>query len=161
VSEGTARAKPLRLAWWEALLAVPLALVALLFFIAGSFGSGLVILAVTAIALLWRAEIVERNIPGGFARARAWVLTGQWISMAAIYIVLNWAFWIGYRDHWTRTRPGVVAVYASAGLAFFLVREMMKRGDAAFDHFVGGDAEIRVGPRLSSSVVADGMSSTM
>jgi hypothetical protein len=128
--------KPLHVQWWEAALAVPLFLVVVLFLVAGDFAAAVVLVAVATLILLWRAEIVERNVAGGYARVRGWVLMTQWLAMAAIYAVIVGVFWVAKRDHWSHTTPGVVAVYASAGLAFFLVREMLRRGDKAFDYSV-------------------------
>lgn len=136
--------KPLQIRWWEAALAVPLVLLVLLFLVAHQFVQAVVLSAVGALLLMWRAEIVERNVAGGYARVTGWVLITQWSAMAAIYLVIVGVFWVAHRDHWTQTRAGVVAVYASAGLAFFLAREMARRGDEAFDYLAGGEAEIRV-----------------
>lgn len=136
--------KPLELAWWEALLALPLGLAALLFIVEGRFASALVIVALTVLLLVWRARIVERNLPGGYTRVRAWLLVTQWCAMAAIYTVIVGILLVAARDHWANTRPGLVAVYASAGLAFFLARELHTRGEWALNHLIGSDAEIRV-----------------
>ena len=97
---------------------------------------------------MWRAEIVERNVAGGYARVRGWILMTQWAAMAANYIIIVGIFIVANRDHWTRSRPGLVAVYASAGLAFFLAREMMRRGDDALDFLAGSEAEVRVAEAL-------------
>jgi hypothetical protein len=140
--------KPLRVRWWEAALTVPLTLLVLLFLVSRQFVQAIVLTALGALALMWRAEIVERNVAGGYARVRGWVLIVQWTAMAAIYAVIVGVFWFANRNHWTHSRPGVVAVYASAGLAFFLAREMMRRGDEAFDYLAGGDAEVRVANAL-------------
>jgi hypothetical protein len=123
---------------------VPFALAALLFIVGGRLFSAVVVVAVAVLLLVWRAQIVERNLPGGYARVRARLLAAQWCAMAAIYAVLVGILLVGARDHWTKTRPGLVAVYASAGLAFFLARELYRRGDEALNYLVGSDAEIRV-----------------
>jgi Nuclease-related domain len=138
------KAKPLEVERWEALLAIPLVLVALVFLFAREWVSAIVLIAVSAIALTWRVQIVERNVAGGYARVRGWLLITQWVAMGAIYVIIVGVLWIGSRDHWTRTRPGLVAVFASGGLAFFLAREMMRRGDEALNYLAGGDAEVRV-----------------
>jgi hypothetical protein len=140
--------KRLQVRWWEAALAVPLLLVVVLFLVARDFVAAVVLVAVATLTFLWRAEIVERNIAGGYARVRGWVLITQWFAMAAIYVVIVGVFWVAHRDHWSHTRPGVVAVYASAGLAFFLAREMLRRGDEAFNYLVGGEAEVRIADAL-------------
>lgn len=134
----------IRLKWWEALLGTPVLLLALLFFLAGTVAPGVVTTAVLVLLIAWRAEVVERNVAGGYARTRAWLLGIAWIAMAAIYAVLLLGFWIANRDHWTRTRPGTVAVYACTGLALFLAREMIRRSDEALDFLFGGNAERRV-----------------
>jgi hypothetical protein len=68
--------------------------------------------------------------------------------MAINYIVIVGIFVIANRDHWTHSRQGLVAVYASAGLGFFLAREMSRRGDEAIDYLAGSEAEITVAERL-------------
>ena len=144
------KVKPLEVEWWEAVLAIPLVLVAVIFLVARQYVSAAVLVAVSAIALTWRAQIVERNVAGGYAKVRGWLLITQWFAMGAIYAIIVGVFWIGSRDHWTRTRPGLVAIYASGGLGFFLAREMMRRGDEALDYFAGGDAEVRVAAVLDA-----------
>jgi hypothetical protein len=125
-------------------LVVPFALAALLFVVSGRLFSAVVVVAVTVLLFVWRAQIVERNLPGGYARVRAGVLAAQLCAMATIYAVLVGVLLVAARDHWAETRPGLVAVYASAGLAFFLARELYSRGDRALNHLVGSEAEIRV-----------------
>jgi hypothetical protein len=51
------------------------------------------------------------------------LLSVQATALAAIYVVIAVLFVVMWREHWTRDRHGTVAVYALAGLAFFLVRE--------------------------------------
>ncbi len=136
--------KAVELAWWEALLAVPLGLAALLFVVQARFVSAVVVVAVTVLLGVWRAQIVERNLPGSYARVQARLLATQWLAMAAIYAVIVGILVVGTLNHWSKTRPGLVAVYASAGLAFFIARELRSRGDQAFDYLIGSDAEIRI-----------------
>jgi hypothetical protein len=140
--------KLLQFRWWDVALLIPIALVTLLFLVARQFVQATVLLAIGALVLVWRAEIVERNVAGGHARVRGWVLVVQWLAMGSIYAVIVGVFWVASRSHWTRTRPGLVAVYACVGLAFFLAREMMQRGDKAFDYLSGSDAEVRVAHAL-------------
>lgn len=140
--------RAIRARWWEAMWAIPLALLVVLFLVGGETVAGAVLLAVLTLAFLWRVEIVERNVAGGYARVRGWVLIGQWFAMGAIYVVLVGVLWVASRDNWTDTSPGRVAVYASAGLAFLLAREMIRRGDDAFDFLSGGEAEVRVAREL-------------
>jgi MFS family permease len=136
--------KPLDLAWWELLLAVPVGLTVLVFVLAGRFVSALVVAAVLVLLIAWRAQVVERNLPGGYTRVRGWVLIAQWCAMAAIYAVIIGIQVVAYFERWAETRVGMVAVYASGGLAVFLGRELYVRGDRAIDHLIGSDAEIRV-----------------
>lgn len=136
--------KPLELAWWEFALATPLVLLVGVCFIARAYVSAAVLISVTALLVVWRAQIAERNIAGGYARVRGWVLVTQWTAMAVNYIIIVGIFIIANRDHWTHTRQGLVAVYGCAGLAFFLAREMMRRGEDAVDFLHGSEAEVRV-----------------
>lgn len=143
-----ARVKPLELYWWEFALALPFLALIVIFVLAGAYVSALVLICVTALLAAWRIQIVERNIAGGYARARGWVMVAQWTAMAVLYVVINVILFVANFEHWTHTRSGLVAVYASAGLAFMLAREMMRRGDEALDHLFGGEAEVKVGAAL-------------
>jgi hypothetical protein len=144
----TRSAKPLELAWWEFALAIPLVLLVCVFVLARAYVSAAVLLSVTALLFAWRATIAERNIAGGYARARGWLLMTQWTAMAINYAVIVGIFFVANRDHWTHSRQGLVAVYASAGLGFFLAREMSRRGDEAIDFLTGSDSEVKVAALL-------------
>jgi hypothetical protein len=139
--------KPLQLSWWEFVLALPLVGVIFIFVLARAYVSAAVLLSVTALLVAWRAEIVERNVAGGYARARGWVLATQWSAMAVVYLIIVGVLFVASHDHWTHTRQGTVAEYASVGLSFFLAREMMRHG-VALDFLAGGEAERRVASAL-------------
>jgi hypothetical protein len=117
-----------RLRCWEGLLlCVPAALV-VLFFLGGQIAAGLVLLALTVLFVAWRAQIAERNVAGGYSRARALLLLAQWAALLTIYIVCLDLSWTIYRQHWTRDHHGRVAFWLLVGFGFFLVRETMRIG---------------------------------
>jgi hypothetical protein len=138
----------LKLRWWEALLLVVPALHGLVFLLAGNVAAGVVLLAVVALVVASRAQVVERNVPGGYARARGYLNLAKAGSLFAIYVVAMVLFFIARRDHWIDDTPGLVAVYALATVAFFLLREINRVGDQAIDYLIGGEMEARVAREL-------------
>ena len=116
----------LRIRWWEGALLVLPGTLALLFFLGGSLGPGLVLAALVVLAFASRAEIPERNEAGGHARMKSILLSVEATALFAIYVVIAVLFFVMWREHWARDRHGAVAVYALAGLAFFLVRECVR-----------------------------------
>lgn len=138
----------LRVRWWEGvLLALPL-LLSLLFFAAGEVAEGVVLLALVLLAATSRAEIRELNVAGGFARARGRLQLVKAAALLGIYCVLLVLFFVMHRDHWTNDTRGTTAIWASAGLAFFLLREMQRVGDDAVNWLLGGEMEVRVAKEL-------------
>jgi hypothetical protein len=121
---------------------------ALLFFLAGSPVPGLVLTALVAVAFASRAQIPERNEAGGYARTRSILLSVQGAALAAIYVLIVVAFFVMWREHWTRDRHGTVAVYALAGLAFFLVRECFRLNTDADNWWMGSEMERQVAGHL-------------
>jgi hypothetical protein len=113
----------LRIRWREGALLIVPGTLALMFFVEGSLGPGLVLAALVAIGFASRAQIAERNEAGGHARTKSILLSVQATALAAIYLFIVVLFFLISREHWTRDRHGTVAVYALAGLAFFIVRE--------------------------------------
>lgn len=139
-----------RLRWWEGLLlCVPVALV-ILFFLGGEIAAGIVLLALTVLFVAWRAQIAERYVAGGYARARALLLLAQWASLLTIYIVCLDLSWVMYRHHWTRDHHGRVAFWLLVGFGFFLVRETMRIGERSGDWWQGSGAERDVARRLDA-----------
>jgi hypothetical protein len=149
-------AKPLELYWREFALALPVLGVVCIFFLARAYVSAVVLLSVTVLLVAWRVQIVERNVAGGYARARGLVMVAQWMAMAVIYVVNLGILIVANFEHWTHSRQGLVAVYACSGLAFLLAREMMRRGDKALDFLFGGEAEVEVGAALERLRFAHG-----
>jgi hypothetical protein len=149
-TRGQAPPRLFELSWWELALCLPLVLLVTFFVLARAFVAAVVLTALIAVMFSWRAEIVERNVAGGYARLRGWLLVTQWVAMAALYLVVMGILIVANIDHWTRTRAGTVAVYACGGLIFFLAREMMRRGDEAINYLVGGEAEVKVAEVLNS-----------
>jgi hypothetical protein len=138
----------LRIRWWEGALLVLPGTLAFLFFVAGSLVPGLVLAALVTLAFASRAEIPERNEAGGHARLKSILLSVQATALAAIYVVIAVLFVVMWREHWTRDRHGTVAVYALAGLAFFLVRECARLIKDSDNWWVGSEMEREVARHL-------------
>jgi hypothetical protein len=78
-----------RFRWWELALAVLLAGLAAIFFVADDVGGGIVLTALLVLGLASRATIVERQVAGSFAKRRGYLLAVQWIALAAIYVLFT------------------------------------------------------------------------
>jgi nuclease-like protein len=137
-----------RLRWWESVLLVPGVLLALLFLVGGQALAGVVLAALLAVIVASRAQIVERNVAGGFARTRGFLLFAKSFALLGIYVVAVWLFWVMRQQHWARDRHGTVAFYALAGLAFFLAREIYRVGEDAGNWLAGGEMEREVARAL-------------
>jgi hypothetical protein len=129
-------------------VAVLLAGLAAIFFVADDVGGGIVLTALLVLGLASRATIVERQIAGSFAKRRGYLLAVQWIALAAIYVLFTVVMFIAAFEHWTRDRHGRVAVYAIAGMLFLLAREIVRRGEESNRWLAGGEAEAEVGREL-------------
>jgi Nuclease-related domain len=138
----------MRLRWSEAvILTLPL-LIAGLFLAGGSWVPAVIVLSFTAFAAASRAHIVERNIPGFHARRRGTLLLFQAVGLLGVYIVLVYGFWVMRQHHWSHDTHGLVAFYASAGLAIFLLRDIWRLGNRADNYLTGSDAEEAVAAQL-------------
>src|SRR5262249_9009660 len=134
----------IRLRWWDCALLVPLVLLTALFAAGGDAGTAIVLGALVVLAFASRASISERNIAGGYARARALLVLAKWVALFAIYRVIVWLLFVIRNGHWTRDRHGAVAFWAIVGLMFFLAREIYRIGEDAGNWFVGSDMEREV-----------------
>jgi hypothetical protein len=123
------------------LAAVPLLLLALLFLIGGERVAGIVLLALLTFAAASRTRIVERNIAGYHARTTSLLLAARYVALLAIYMVIVGLLFVMSRDHWTDDTRGLVAVYASAGLAFYLARDIWRYGKESLNWLIGSEAE--------------------
>jgi hypothetical protein len=146
---------PIRLRRWEIILLVPFCGIALLFLVGGQILAGVVLLALLAVGVVVRAEIRERNVAGGYAQTRGFLLAVESLALLAIYDVLVWMFWVIREEHWTRDRHGRVAFWALAGLAFFVARETYRLGDEASNWLLGSEMEREVADLLDQ-LRADG-----
>ena len=138
----------MRLRWWETVAFVLPLLAAALFYLSGSWVGGTVVLSGIAFFAALRAHVVERNIPGFYARVRGTLLLVRATALLAVYSVLVYGFWVMHREHWTRDRHGLVAFYASAGLAIFLIREIRQLGNEGERWLKGGEGEEAVAEQL-------------
>lgn len=134
----------LSIRWWEGAILVVFGTLALLFFLAGSPVPGVVLTALVVATFASRAEIPERNEAGGHARMRSLLLSMQATALAAIYVLIVVVFFVMWREHWVRDRHGAVAVYALAGLAFFLARECFRLSKDADRWWLGAEMERQV-----------------
>jgi hypothetical protein len=60
----------IRLRWWEGVLLCLPGSISVLFMVGGQIATGVVLAAVVVVLVVARAQILERNVAGGYARAR-------------------------------------------------------------------------------------------
>ena len=137
-----------RLRWWEWLLLVPPIGVALLFLVGGLILPGAVLVALLVILVASRAELVERNVAGAYANARGTLLWIKALAFFSIYLVIVVLAWVARRDDWSDETSGSTAVWALAGLSFFVLRDVIRLGRQAENSWRGGDEERKVGQGL-------------
>ena len=137
-----------RVRWWEGVLLCIPASLSVVFLLGGQIAAGLVLAALVMVLVASRAQIVGRNVAGGYARTRAFLLLGRWAALLAIYAVVVWLFFVMHDEHWTRDRHGRVAFWALVGLAFFLAREAYRVGEVAGDWWLGSETEREVAQLL-------------
>jgi hypothetical protein len=138
-----------RLSIWEIVGATTLALFALVLLLGGDYVSGAVFLAVIVVGITTRARIVEQNLAGSYGKSRWRLGLAQTLALLAIYLAVTATFVVAAVQHWARLDArGEVAVWALAGFAWLLYREMDRRGDEAIRWLKGTRAEERVGARL-------------
>lgn len=137
-----------RFRWWELALGVVPLLIALLWLAGGLIVPAIVLLSLLAFAAASRATIVERQIAGAHARARALLALTSSLTLLAILAVVVALAWVVDRRDWTSETPGLIAAYALAGLAVYLLRDVTRYGDEAVSYFIGGRAERRVAAAL-------------
>jgi hypothetical protein len=139
----------MHLSGWEATGAVTLALFAVLLLLGGDYVSGPVLLALVVLGVTSRLRIVEQNLAGSYDRSRWRVGLAQTLSLFAIYLAVLALVIVAAVRHWaTVDARGRVAVWALAGFAWLLFREMDRRGDEAINWLKGTRAEERVGEQL-------------
>jgi hypothetical protein len=150
-SVGSRRArytKGVTVRWWEGLLGVSGFALALLFLVAGELVAAVVLAALVAFTLAHRAQVAERELAGDYARRRAYLGLVETAALFSIYVVICALFVVIEIDHWTSDTHGTVAMYALAGLAFLLLRELQRYGDEAVNWLLGSREEMRVGQEL-------------
>jgi Nuclease-related domain len=141
--------RTMRLSRWELAGAVTLALFAVLLLLGGDYVSGPVLLALVTLGVTSRLQIVERNLAGSYGRARWRLGLAQTLALLVIYLALLGVFVVAALQRWASLDArGRVAVWALAGFAWLLYREMDRRGDQALTWLQGTRAEERVGERL-------------
>jgi hypothetical protein len=138
----------MRLRWWESAVLAVLLLVAAVFFAAGSWVSGLVLLCVALFGGASRASVVERNVAGFYASTRGLLILTRAAALFVLYGIIIYGFFVMEREHWIRERKGLVAFYACAALAAFLIRDVYRYGNEAIDYLFGGDQEEAVAKQL-------------
>lgn len=139
----------MRLSRWQIVGAATLALFAVVLILGGDFVSGPVLLALVVVGITRRLRIVERNLAGSYGKSRWRLGLAQTLALMAIYVAVIGIFVIAAVQHWASLDArGRVAVWALAGFAWLLYREMDRRGDEALRWLKGTLAEERVGERL-------------
>jgi hypothetical protein len=124
-------------------------LFALVLSLGGDYVSGLVLLTVVVLGLLARVKIREQNVAGSYTKARWRLAFAQTIAFFLIYLAVTAILVIAAVQHWgTLDARGRVAVYALAGFAWLLYREMDRRGEDAIRWLKGTHAEEDVGDQL-------------
>lgn len=119
---------------WELLVGGLGLLLATLLLIGHGYTIGLFFLAVASVWLLARLRVAEPgHIAGAFALRQGWLIVARMLALFAIYVGICITFFIAQHDHWHTQTPGQVATYALAGLAFFLLRELNRSGNAALN----------------------------
>ncbi|MCP9487447.1 MAG: NERD domain-containing protein [Gaiellaceae bacterium MAG52_C11] len=138
----------IRLRWWELVVGGVLLLVALLWLVGGLIVPGVVLLLLMLFAAASRAQVVERNVAGAHARTRAFLSAIRALVLLSIYVVTVVLLWVVQRRDWTEDTPGLIAAFACAGLAVYLLRDVSRYGNEAVDYFAGGRGELRVAEEL-------------
>jgi len=136
------------LRWWELLFVGALFSLAALFFVSGQLLAGVVLVSVAVFATASRAEVLEKNVAGHYAHVRGNLALGRAIALFVIYVAVCVLFFVMRIRHWTRDAQGRVAFYASAALAFYLLRDVWRYGREAEDWLTGSEAEVRVAREL-------------
>src|SRR5437588_1137640 len=136
------------LRWWEWTTGVVFVLLGLLFLLSGAVAAGATFLALAIIGATSRAQIVEREIAGGYARPRALLGLVATATLFVVYVTVVVFFVIAAIRHWSRDVRGQVAIYSLTGLEILLFFEMRRRGDDALNWLVGSKAEQEVGRQL-------------
>jgi hypothetical protein len=129
---------------WEGLLLCLPGGLSVFFVISGQAAAGLVLAAVVVMLAVSRTQIQERNVAGGYARARAFLLLAQWLALFLIYGVVVWLFFVMHAEHWTSDSHGRVAFWALLGFSLFLAREIYRVGEQALKWLLGSDTEREV-----------------
>jgi hypothetical protein len=129
---------------WEGLLLCLPGGLGVFLVLSGQVEAGLVLAAIVLMLAVSRAQILERNVAGGYARARAFLLLGKWAALFLIYGVVVWLFFVMQGGHWTHDQHGRVAFWGLLGFSLFLVREIYWVGDQAMGWLRGSDMEREV-----------------
>ncbi|SRR6266511_1075641 len=133
---------------WEIAVAVVGALFACIFVFSNVSGVGLGLLCADVLWLLTRVEIVEKpGGPGRYATLRGRLGLVKVVFIAGIYSAVIYGTVIVHHDA-KKTRVGIVASFALAGLAFLLLGELQRGGNDAINWLIGARAERRIGREL-------------
>jgi Nuclease-related domain len=136
---------------WQLAGVVVLTLFGLLLLAGGDYVSGPVLLALVALLVTSHLQPVERSIAGSYGRSRWRLSLLQALALLAIQLVVIGVFVVAAVQHWaTLDARGRVAVWALAGFAWLVYREMDRRGDEAINWLIGSRAEEEVGRRLDA-----------
>ncbi len=129
--------------WWDLVLGTLGSLVVLLWLVGGLLVPGLVLLLLLVFAAASRITIVERQVAGAHARARALLALIRTVALLAILVFVAFTWLLDRRD-WTKDTLGMIATLGLAGLAVYLMRDVARYADEAVDYFIGGRSERQV-----------------
>jgi hypothetical protein len=136
---------------WEIAAALLGVAFAVLFVFSNISGLGFALLAADALWILTRIEIVERHDqPGRYTTLRGRLGIVKLVLLMGIYTAAVWGLFMIRHDLGNKTRAGVIADFAIAGLCFMLLGELNRSGDATLNWFKGAHAERVNGKNLDT-----------
>jgi hypothetical protein len=142
----------MKLKVWEVAVGALGALFACIFVFSNVAGVGVGLLCADILWLLTRVEIVEKpGRAGRYASLRGRLGLLKVVLIAGIYVAVIYGIVIVDHDA-KKTRVGIVASFALAGLAFLLLGELHRGGNDAINWLVGARAERRIGKSLDRLV---------
>jgi hypothetical protein len=132
----------MRVTLWELVVGVVGLLFALVFLLGGGLAIGTFFSVGSLGWLAYRFRFVDAGPrPGSFSIGRAYLDVVRAAILFVTVMGVSAITFIASRHHWDREVRGQVAIYALAGLAFFLLRELKNVSDSAVRRFDGGLAE--------------------
>jgi hypothetical protein len=134
---------------WERAGGIVFAAVGLLLTLGGAYAIGITTLSVVVLVLAVRARIVQDpDTAGGFARRRGTLEVIQSLALVLVVLAALVTMAVALLAGWNHDVEGQTAMYALAGVAVLLLREIDRRSESSLRWLKGGRAEERVGAEL-------------